>query len=44
MYRKVDTTGTHRIDDQTAWDLTHPGALEAALTRIEQLRDTGELN
>ena len=35
LQRLVDPTGTHQLDTAQALELAHPGALEAALKRIE---------
>ena len=35
LRRLVDATGTHEIDTAQALELEHPGALDAALERIE---------
>jgi hypothetical protein len=34
LRRRVDATGTHVLDEVTAWHLEHPGALDRALERI----------
>lgn len=34
LHRRVDTTGTHEIDDTAFFEATHPGSLRAALDRI----------
>ena len=35
LERLVDATGTHQLDPAQALQLAHPGALDAALARIE---------
>jgi uncharacterized protein DUF222 len=39
--RLVDATGTHELDPVRAFELAHPGALDAALDRIEAGLRTG---
>jgi hypothetical protein len=34
LRRRVDATGTHELDEVTAWHLEHPGELDRALERI----------
>ena len=38
LQRLVDTTGTHELDPAQALELADPGALHAALTRVEESR------
>jgi hypothetical protein len=35
LHRLVDATGTHELDTAQALELEHPGALAAALERVE---------
>jgi hypothetical protein len=41
LNRLVDATGTHEVDLAQALELAHPGALDAALDRIEARLRTG---